>query len=222
MCDTLVERVTGAVRADGLKATISLVMSDTTLLGLDDKPGHLVGCGPVTAQVARMVATTGHARLRRVFCDPVDGSISHLGTRRRRVDAGLRQLVVAADQHCRGIRCAGTIRDVDHVVEHARGGPTSFANAQGLSKGCHRSRDHPQMRVTLATDSRATNWTTPSGLRHVSLPPPALGPGSLARHHLELRRWQQHPSSSPLERALLRVIVEHLRRHVSHRERGDP
>jgi hypothetical protein len=170
-----------------------------------------------------MVATTGNAWLQRVFTDPVDGSISHLETRRRLVDAGLRRLVLAADQHCRGIRCASKLRDIDHVREYAKGGSTSFRNTQGLSKGCHVSRDHPQMRVTAHPESRATTWTTPSGLSYVSLPPPALGAGALGRHQIRIRHWLAHPPSSPLERQVVKLIVDEARRgsHFAHHQRVD-
>jgi hypothetical protein len=200
MCDTFVERLTGAVRADQLKTEICVVMSDTTLLSVDTRPAQLVGVGPITGLLARRLAATGDAWVRRLLTDPIDGSLTRMDTRRRRVSGNLRRAVTIADQHCRGIACASPIRDIDHIHEHARGGATSFANSQGLSKGCHRAREHPQMRVTADPHSRATTWTTPTGLVHVSIPPPALGHGSLTPHQLQLRHRRAHPSESPLER----------------------
>jgi Domain of unknown function (DUF222) len=211
ICDTLVERVTGATSADQLKTDICLVMSDTTLLRLDDKPAQLVGVGPVTAPVARDLATKGRAWLRRLFTDPVDASVTAIDSRRRLVDGSLRRAVLIADQHCRGIQCASPIRDIDHVYEHSRGGNTSFHNSQGLSKACHNTREHPFMKVTLDPDSRKTTWTTPTGLTHTSLPPPALGHGSLTRLQIQLRHWQTHPPESVIEQQLNRVLTSHAR-----------
>jgi hypothetical protein len=56
MADTLVERVTGQGTADAVPASVGLVMSDLTLLGLDDRPGQLLGYGPIPAGVARWLA----------------------------------------------------------------------------------------------------------------------------------------------------------------------
>jgi hypothetical protein len=212
MCDTLVERVTGAVRAEELKTEICLVMSDTTLLGVSDSPAQMVGAGPVTAPLARQLATTGTAWVRRLLTDPVDGSLTQMDSRRRRVDGALRRAVIVADQHCRGIACASPIRDIDHVHEHGRGGVTSFANSQGLSKGCHQAREHPHMRVTTDPGSRATTWTTPTGLIHVSLPPPALGHGSLTRQQVRDRHWLAHPPGSSGEQHPVDLLIRPARR----------
>jgi hypothetical protein len=215
ICDTLVERVTGAASAHHLKTDICLVMSDTTLLGLDDKPAQLAGMGPVTAPVARRLATVGTAWLRRLFTDPVDASVTAIDSRRRLVDGNLRRAVLIADQHCRGIQCASPIRDIDHVYEHSRGGHTSFRNSQGLSKACHTTREHPAMRVTLDPESRKTTWTTPTGLTHISLPPPALGYGSLTPLQVQLRHWEAHAPDSIVEQRLFRILkhgVRHGRR----------
>jgi hypothetical protein len=213
MCDTLVERLTGAARAEELKTEICLVMSDTALLGVSDSPAQLIGVGPVTAPLARQLATTGTAWVRRLLTDPVDGSLTQLDSRRRRVDGSLRRAVIVADQHCRGIACASPIRDIDHVHEHGHGGRTSFANSQGLSKGCHRSREHPHMRVTADPHSRQTTWRTPTGLVHVSLPPPALGHGSLTRQQVRLRHRLAHPPSSTNDQHPVDRLIHAARHH---------
>jgi hypothetical protein len=212
ICDTLVERVTGAACADELKTDICLVMSDATLLGLGEGAAQLVGAGPITASLARRLATSGNAWVRRLFTDPVDASVTAMDSRRRRVDGSLRQAVLVADHHCRGINCASPIREIDHVREYSRGGTTSFGNSQGLSKACHIMRDHPGMRVAADPQSRMTTWRTPTGLVHTSLPPPALGHGSLTREQIRLRHWRTHPPDSPLAQGLVQVLVEHHRR----------
>jgi len=146
----------------------------------------------------------------------VDGSIAQMDNHRRLVDGSLRNLVVTADQRCRGIRCTSSIRDVDHVIEHRFGGATSFRNSQGLSKGCHVSREHPQMVVLADQRSRACTWTTPTGLTHVSLPPPAMGPGSLDRRQIHLRHWIARPPPSAVERAVVGLLLDHARHTHPH------
>jgi hypothetical protein len=213
MCDTLVERVTGATRADQLSTDICLVMTDTTLLAGADTPAELVGAGPITAPLARRLATTGTAWIRRLYTDPVDASLTAMDTRRRRVDGSLRQAVLVADQHYRGINCASPIRDIDHVRPYARGGDTSFTNSQGLSRACHTTRDHPAMHVLGDPTSRKTTWHTPTGLTHHSLPPPTLGNGSLTPTQIRLRHWQTHPPDSILEQRAVHILIDHHRKH---------
>ncbi|MBA3311158.1 MAG: DUF222 domain-containing protein [Nocardioidaceae bacterium] len=212
MCDTLVERVTGLTRADTVKAHVNLVMSDTTMLGIDDKPAHLIGYGPIPAQVARLIASSGSAWLKRLYTDPVTGEVTAADSRRRRFDGALRDLITIRDQQCRGIRCASPIRDIDHPVEYASGGHTTPANAQGLSKNCHTTREHPRMRVVPDADTSLITWRTPSGLTYRSLPPPALGPGSLKPAQVRLRHRLLHPPPSQQERQLLRYLTH--RRHA--------
>lgn len=60
MCDTLVERVTGAAGLADVKVHLNLVMSDTTLFGVDDRPAELTGCGPLPAPIARLLAAKGN------------------------------------------------------------------------------------------------------------------------------------------------------------------
>lgn len=49
MSDTLASRVTGLEDTDVMPIHVNLVMSDATLLSLDDSPAHLAGCGPLSA-----------------------------------------------------------------------------------------------------------------------------------------------------------------------------
>ena len=206
MCDRLVERVTGATRLDDISAQVRLVMTDATFLGADDAPAHLEGLGPLPAHVARLLATSHNAWIRRVYTDPVDATVTLADTRRRRVDGTVREIATIRDQHCQGIQCASPIRAWDHIEDHSRGGATSLPNAQGLSVNCHRSKEHPQMRVSR-DDTGVVTWRTPSGLTWRTLPPPPLGPGSLTRAQIMLRHALRHPPDSALERHLIRYVA---------------
>ncbi len=216
MCDTLVERVTGS-STDAIPAHINVVMTDATLLGLSDSPAHLVGTGPLTAGAARLLATSKSAWLKRFLTDPVDGSMSSGDTRRRRFDGSLRDLITVRDQHCRGIRCASPIVDIDHIIEFARGGPTTLHNGQGLSENCHISREDPRMRVTSDALTGVATWNTPSGLTYRNLPPPSLAPGSLSRTQVAMRHALVHPPDSQLEVTLLRHVIDRVRFSERHR-----
>ncbi len=212
MCDPLVERVTGARSLRDVTVHLNLVMSDTTLLGLDDRPADLGRTGALPADIARHIAVTGNTWVKRLYVDPVDGCLTNADSRRRRFDGPLRDFIRARDSHCRGIKCASPIRDLDHVLEHSRGGRTTAENGQGLSKNCHTSRDHPAMRVRYDSDTRTVVWTTPSNRVYRSLPPPALGPGAANASRRQYRRWILHPPPSDFERRLLTCLIKHHRR----------
>lgn len=211
MCDTLVERITGIAKLADTKVHLNLVMSDATLFGADDKPAELVGCGPIPAPVARLIATTGNTWVKRLYADPVDGSLAAADTKRRHFDGHLRDFVLVRDQHCRGIRCASPIRDIDHVLEYANCGLTTAENGQGLSENCHTMREHPRMRVDGDTESGVVTWHTPSGLTYRSLPPPVLGAGSTTARQRRHRGWLLHPPRSHLERRLIKCLLTHQR-----------
>ena len=101
MADTLVERITGQTTASAVPVAVGLLMNVTTLLGTDDTPAQLIGHGPLPAGVARALATTDSAWLRRLFTDPIDATVAHADTGRRRFDTALRDLCLARDQQCR-------------------------------------------------------------------------------------------------------------------------
>ncbi|MGA9346835.1 MAG: DUF222 domain-containing protein [Nocardioidaceae bacterium] len=209
MCDTLVQRLTGTT-TDAIPAHVNVIMTDTTLLGLGNDPAHLIGAGPLDAATARTLATSSTAWLRRFLTDPVDGSLTHGDSRRRRFDGTLRDLIIARDQHCRGIQCASPIRDIDHINPHACGGPTTQANGQGVSGNCHTTREDPRMHVHQDPTTTVITWTTPSGLTYNTLPPPAHTPG-LTRRQRNLRKQLLHPPPSTLEQHLTRELITHLR-----------
>lgn len=211
MCDTLVERITGITKLNEAKVHLNLVMSDATLFGADDNPAELTGCGPIPAQVARLIATTGNTWVKRLYTDPVDGTLAAADPKRRHFVNSIRDFVLVRDQHCRGIRCASPIRDIDHIIEYTKGGPTTAKNSQGLSKNCHTMRDHPLMRVTPETDTGAIIWTTPTNRIFRSLPPPVLGAGSTTADQRRYRNWILHPPRSQVEQRFVRHLVKHKR-----------
>jgi hypothetical protein len=99
------------------------------------------------AEIARDLATSSVAWLRRFLTDPVDGPLSRGDARRRHFDGSLRDVIISRDQQCRGIQCNGRNVDIDHIDEHARGGSTDETNGHGLTKGCHIIREDPRVRV---------------------------------------------------------------------------
>ena len=189
-----------------VRVEVQVVLGAGALLGLDDEPGLLRGYGAVPAWVVRdLVGSADRSgaatTLRALFCDPVDGRLVAMDAKTRRFAGGLRQFALYRDQQCR--LSGGRIVDVDHIDEHNLGGPTVAGNGQGLGKGAHVVKDHPGVGVAalptqpvgdgldhLRAHAPDVEWTLPTGHRHRSTPPPALGPGShpdqpepLAPHH---------------------------------------
>jgi hypothetical protein len=201
MCDTLVERVTGA-RAATQAATVELqvVMTDAALLGSDATVSDLVGSGAIPTDLAVELNEGSLGWVRRLLTDPMDATVVTADTRRRRFDGPLRDFIITRDRRCRQPLCGARIRDVDHRREFTRGGPTDAANGDGYCERCHYLRDHPAVDVAEdridgpgPPDSPGSNgagitWTGPSGRRYASLAPPAQGVGSPTPAQLEYRR----------------------------------
>jgi hypothetical protein len=207
MCDLLFERLTGASTITDVTTQISVLLSDRTLLGLDNQPGHLIGHGLLPADIARALATHPNAWLRRFLTDPIDGTMMVADTKRRRYQGPQRDLGTIRDHYCRGIKCAQPISIWDHIDPYADGGPTSLPNGQGLSGGCSASRDHPLMNVHRDPDTGVITWTTPTGRTWRSLPPPAQGHGSSTPDQVSLRSYLINPPPSKVEQHLIRTIV---------------
>ncbi|MGH3459973.1 MAG: DUF222 domain-containing protein [Kribbellaceae bacterium] len=201
MADTLVERVTGQATASAIPVEIGLTMSADSLLGHEQTPAELHGYGPMPADLA--LDLIGQAAddaavavwVRRIFTDPVDDTVLHVDTRRRRFDGALARLIRYRDRVCRDPFCTAPIRHLDHVNPYRDGGPTNAANGAGLCERGNYVKDMHGWSRRLTTTSagagsnqrRVLEVTTPTGHRYTSGPPPALGPGS-NRQDQERRR----------------------------------
>ena len=188
MSDTLVERVTGLAHATDVSVEIGLVMSTEGLLRTEQVPAMLAGFGPVPPELAHDLCAAGEQTwLRRLFTDPVDGSLVARDPRRRRFDGPLAKLITSRDRTCRQPGCDCRIRDLDHVLAHHRGGQTRADNGQGLCRRSHTLKHLPGWSVTTnANNPGDMIWRTPTGHRYSSTEPPMFG--YQARKHGKLRQ----------------------------------
>jgi hypothetical protein len=185
MCDLLVERVTGQSKATGLNLEVGVVISNASLLGLDDQPAKLVGhqggdYGVLPAEIARQLMTDGDAWFRRLVCDPINGRLISMDTGKRRFTGALRKFICYRDGTSRRPYSSAPIYDIDHIVRHVDGGPTSAGNGEGIGKYDHVLLDLPGW-ASEAIDGDAANgvrWTTPTGHVYDNHPPPILGYGN--------------------------------------------
>jgi len=158
--------------AQGRRPQIQVVVSVATLLGLDDQPAELVGHGPVTAQVARRIATEG--TWRRMLTDPATGRLLELATDAHDPPQDLVDHVLARDQHCRGPGCRRPARscDLDHRIPHPQG-PTEAGNLQPLCRPEHQVKTHTDT-THLDDGAGGVHITYPSGRTHHVPAEPAL------------------------------------------------
>ena len=186
MADALVASVTGAEgrapRPGTPDVDVRLVMTDRALLAGDDEPARLEGYGPVPAGWARdLVVSTldegARVLVRRLLIDP-EGALVAMESRARVAPQGLASLIRTRDGGtCRTPWCDAPIRHVDHVVPHARGGPTREANLQGLCEACNQTKESPGWRAAVREGppgrSRVheVETTTPTGHAYRSTAP---------------------------------------------------
>ena len=185
MCDLFVERITGQAKAAHLDLEVGIVVAASSVLGVDDQPGKLVGhrggdYGTLPAGLVRELAGSEQVWLRRLVCDPIDGQLLSMDTAKRRFTGALRKFIVYRDGTSRRPHSDAPIYDIDHIEPYATGGSTSAVNGQGLAKHDHLLHDLPGWTVEAADgdSSSGVRWTTPTGHIYESRPPPILGHGN--------------------------------------------
>ncbi|CAN5477148.1 hypothetical protein BH10ACT10_BH10ACT10_23730 [soil metagenome] len=190
MADTLVERVTGQIKAAAVPVEVHLVMSAEKLLAGDEAAAHVQGYGPVPAPFARdwIRGTAAEVWVRRLFTAPAGDRLVAMESTRRCFTGLLRRFVVLRDQVCRTSWCDAPIRHVDHPTPAGAGGETSAVNAQGLCEACNYAKEAPGWH----TRPRAVGLlesTTPTGHRHRSRAPapPRAGPPPVSRAEISFR-----------------------------------
>ena len=179
MADLFFERLTGQSAAEAPPMAINLVMTDQSLLSFgdhDDEPAQLEGYGPVPAEIVRRLALAADAEgdvwVQRLFSDPDTQQLAAIDSQARFFRGALRRLIVARDQRCRTPWCGAPIRQVDHVVDDADGGPTSGINGEGLCEACNYAKTALGWRAFTVGSGTHTVWlTTPTGHRYRSRPP---------------------------------------------------
>jgi hypothetical protein len=168
MADLILGRVSDqATRRGGREV---LATGDiTTLIGADDKPGELVGYGPISADMLRRI-TTDH-RLRRMLTDPLTGEVKDLGRRAYAPSARLRMAVKATNPTCTAPGCnqPAIHCEIDHRNEYDRGGCTNQCNLKPLCKLHHDLKTRKRWKVDQNPDGSET-WTSYLGFTYVKWP----------------------------------------------------
>ena len=135
----------------GRQPQIRVVVAATTLMGLDEQPGELVGHGPITAGVARRIASEG--TWRRLLTDPRTGRFDELSATTYEPPQDLQDHVTERDGTCIGAGCRMPADrcDLDHRIPHPRG-PTSAGNLDSWCRTEHRIKTVTDTVVTRLPD----------------------------------------------------------------------
>jgi hypothetical protein len=151
-------------------AHVTITVSLTTLLGLDQEVAEIAGHGFVPAAQARQMAMADGSVWRRLVVDPVTGAALDLSTRRYRPTRAMADLVAARDGMCRGPGCTVPAErcDVDHDTPWPNG-PTAIVN---LSRKHRRHHNHKTRGTWTATttDDGAITWRTRAKRRYTTYP----------------------------------------------------
>jgi hypothetical protein len=181
-----------ATESSSTAEVVHLVMTDAALFAGDAEPAFLSddaasGSNPaadlIPAQAARdLVRDAGTVFLRRLYTEPQSGQLVAMESGRRCFDGNLRTLLIRRDGTCRTPWCDAPIRHVDHVVDHAQGGPTSLDNGQGLCERCNQTKNLPGWSAETTGSGRdpggshVVRTTTPTGHSYDSTAPPLVTP----------------------------------------------
>ncbi len=183
MADTLVERITGRPAEEPVPVTVSVVLSDDTLVDGGDDAATVEGYGPVPADVARSLITDsldndGEVALRRLYARPAGGALVAMESKSRTFPKALAQFIRFRDDTCRTPYCNAPIRHIDHAHPAHRDGPTTAVNGQGLCERCNYVKEQSgwAVRVVRGESGRHTaEYTTPTGAVYRSTAPPIAG-----------------------------------------------
>ena len=172
----------GPAGLGAIRATVQVVVPVLSLLGATQEPATLAGVGPIDAETARRLAG-GAKGWDRVLTHPITGHV--VAADRYRPGKQLKRILRARDQHCRFPGCRLPVRnsDLDHTVDFALGGPTTYGNLAHLCRR-HHSLKHESAWAVKQRPSGVLEWTSPTGRRHPDVPTssvmfrPGGGPGA--------------------------------------------
>ena len=157
----------------GHRPSIQVTIAASTLVGCDELPADLDGYGPVTAAVARRIASDPTGTWRRLLTDPATGQLLDYGRSSYRPPKALADHVIARDRTCIFPHCRRPARlcDLDHREDWCTGGETCEHNLHPLCRRHHHTKHNAGWTVER-TDDGAYHWTAPTGHTYTVRPDP--------------------------------------------------
>ncbi|MFN8126819.1 MAG: HNH endonuclease signature motif containing protein [Candidatus Nanopelagicales bacterium] len=180
--DLLLHGVSGhsGGRSAGGRREVALVISWDTLLDLDrGGGGEVPGCGPVSGDIARVLAADAPWR---AWLTDAAGTVVATSPTTYTPTAAVARVVRAREPHCRFPGCRRTRGlDLDHVIPFPRGS-TVPENLSGLCRRHHNHKTHGRWRL-VDNDSDPDHpdqpstwtWTDPTGITHTDGHQPPIG-----------------------------------------------
>jgi hypothetical protein len=157
---------------DGVQARVLVTVPVETLLGCSEEPGQLEGYGPISPDIARLLAA--HApSFTRMLVHPVTSAILDVDRTRYAVPADLKTVLRVRDQTCRIIGCrqpAGRC-DCDHTLAFRSPamGETRLGNLAHLCPAHHNLKHHTRIRMRNLGDG-TIEWISAAGRTYVTRP----------------------------------------------------
>lgn len=161
----------GLPRWQGRRPRVQVTVAATTLLGLDDEPGHLESHGPIPASLARRIAADPSGTWRRLLTDEAGVLLDSSRTYRPPVE--LAEFVRARDRRCRFPGCSQPARrcELDHQQSWESGGRTEAGNLECLCLRHHQLKHRTGWHVA-GDPAEVLSWTSPTGHVYLSFPDP--------------------------------------------------
>lgn len=158
------------------KGSVQLHVDLETLLRLNDEPGELEGFGPIISDLARRLThDLNDGSWTAVVTDKETGQPIWNATLRRRPTANQRRHIQARNPTCvfPGCNRPATQTQIDHIIDHARGGPTHPANLGPLCTPHHLRTKHRAGWKLAQPKPGHFHWISPRHHHyHVRPPPP--------------------------------------------------
>lgn len=193
-CDIYADLLLGTepgVTVPAAAAMVYLHVPVTTALTMSDAGCVLDGYGPIPAVIARELMTNPNSVLRKVITD-TDGTVTGIGSTKRRPNVALAEMIRARDRECTAPGCHRTARhcDLDHHDEVQHGGHTEPDNLGPKCRHDHHRKDHPDWTLDYDPATGIGTITTPAGRTYTQARDPIIHPPP--------RPVTPRPAASPL------------------------
>jgi hypothetical protein len=175
-------------------AFVNVVVSLSTLLGVDAGVGQIPGWGALSAEQTRRLALQAGSTWTRIVTDPLTGRAIEATAGTYRVPKAMAEQVNARDGTCRAPGCeipAGRA-DLDHCVEwkpDGAGGPTAETNLVALHRGHHNLKTAGFWDSNQSVD-RTLRWTMATGRTVTTYPHVYDHPDNMPIDVSTLETWQ--------------------------------
>lgn len=126
----------------------------------------LDGYGPIDLDTARELAANAPG-WDRILTHPITGAV--LAVDRYRPSKKMHRHLNVRDRRCRFPGCHARARDIDHTIDHARGGPTHIRNLAGFCRRHHTLKHHSPWQVRQLGGGHL-EWTSPTGRIYIDRP----------------------------------------------------